>query len=313
MRLIVITGTTATGKTEIGIELAKLLNGEVISADAMMVYKGMDIGTAKPKPEEMEGIPHHLIDVVEPSENFSVKEFITLADRQIERIRQKGKTPIVVGGTWLYIQALLYGLTDAPPSDWRIRESLYREEPDRLYRELLRVDREYGEKIHPNDLKRIVRALEVYRLTGKPFSHFQKKHGFREKRYDFTGFVFEMDRERLMDRIEKRVEKMFQEGLVDEVKKLIDTGYENALTSKQAIGYKELIPYIKGEINLQEAKGRIIKNTKDFAKRQLRTFRSKLSGRENWHFIKADNYTKRSVLDTIIKKLNMEEKNEHTG
>ncbi|WP_456393485.1 tRNA (adenosine(37)-N6)-dimethylallyltransferase MiaA [Persephonella sp.] len=313
MRLIVITGTTATGKTELGIEVARLLNGEVISADSMMVYRYMDIGTAKPSPEEMKGVPHHLIDIVEPSRDFSVKEFIQLADRKIEEVTGHGKVPVVVGGTWLYIQALLYGLTDAPPSDWNLRKKLYQQEPQVLYSRLQEVDSLYAQKIHPNDLKRIVRALEVYELTGKPFSYFQQKHRFSQKRYDFVGFVLERNRDELMDRIEKRVEKMFEKGLVEEVKRLMDMGYEKSLTAKQAIGYKELIPYIRGEISLEEAKKQVIKNTKDFARRQLRTFRSKFSGRENWHFIDAGNYTKSAVLDTIIKKYRPEEQNEHTG
>jgi len=302
MRLIVITGTTATGKTDLGIELAKQLEGEIISADAMMVYKHMDIGTAKPKPEEMQNIPHHLISVVEPSEDFSVKDFVDIADRKIKEIVQRGKVPIIVGGTWLYIQSLLYGLTDAPPSDWNIRNRLYNEEPEKLYKELLKVDREYALKIHPNDIRRIVRALEVFELTGKPFSSFQRKHSFREHRYDFIGFVLERDRAELMERIEKRVDRMFEEGLADEVKMLIDLGYKKFLTARQAIGYKELIPYFEGEITLEEAKNQIIKNTKDFAKRQRRTFRSKFLTRKNWYRANIDNYTKLTLLDTIIKK-----------
>lgn len=160
-----ITGVTATGKTDLSIELAKRLDGEIVSADSMMVYRYMDIGTAKPSKEEMEEVPHHLIDVVDPSYDFSVKDFIELSQESIKDIVGRGKLPIVVGGTWLYIQSLLYGLTDAPEGDWKIREQLYRRDTEDLYNELQNVDREYAEKIHPNDKRRIVRALEVYYIS----------------------------------------------------------------------------------------------------------------------------------------------------
>ncbi|MBK3333029.1 tRNA (adenosine(37)-N6)-dimethylallyltransferase MiaA [Persephonella atlantica] len=312
MRLIVITGTTATGKTELSIQLAKMIDGEIISADSMMVYRHMDIGTAKPTVEERQGIPHHLIDVVNPDEEFSAKDFLEIADRKIEEITQRGKIPIVVGGTWLYIHTLLYGLTDAPPSDWKLRENLYKRDKKELFSELENVDPLYASKIHPNDKKRVIRALEVYYLTGKPFSQYHLKHRFREKRYSFAGFILEREKEEIMERIEKRVETMFEKGLVEETKKLLEMGYEKAVTSKQAIGYKELIPYIKGETDLLSAKRQIIKNTKDFAKRQIRTFRSKLKGKD-WQRITISNYTKDKLLDTIIKKINVEEKDEHTG
>ncbi|WP_457639400.1 tRNA (adenosine(37)-N6)-dimethylallyltransferase MiaA [Persephonella sp.] len=313
MRLIVITGTTATGKTELSVELAKHLNGEVISADSMMVYKYMDIGTAKPSEEERQGITHHLIDVVEPDKNFSVKEFVEEADKAIKTVVGKGKTPILTGGTWLYIQALLYGLTDAPPTDWNLRKKLLREDTQSLYSRLKEVDPAYAEKIHQNDKKRIVRALEVYTLSGKPFSYYLEKHRFKENRYRFTGFVLEREKGQLMDRIEKRVDNMFEKGLVEEVQRLVDMGYKSAVTAKQAIGYKELLPYLEGRISLEEAKNQIIKNTKDFAKRQLRTFRSKFSRKENWERLDITYYTKEKLLDTIIKKYEMEDKNEHTG
>ncbi|MDQ7055878.1 MAG: tRNA (adenosine(37)-N6)-dimethylallyltransferase MiaA [Persephonella sp.] len=226
MRLIVITGVTATGKTEISIELARKIKGEIISADSMMVYRFMDIGTAKPTPEERQSIPHHLIDVVNPDEEFSAKDFLKIADEKIKEITEKGKTPVIVGGTWLYIQALLHGLTDAPPSDWKLRENLYKKDKKELYSELKDVDPQYASKIHPNDKKRVIRALEVYYLTGKPFSQYHLKHRFKEKRYSFTGFVLDRSREEIMLRVEKRVEYMFRRGLVEEVERLLDMGYE---------------------------------------------------------------------------------------
>lgn len=281
-KLIIITGTTATGKTETAINLAKEIDGEIISADSMMVYKYMDIGTAKPTKEEMEGIPHYLIDIRYPNEFFDVKDFISLAKEKIKEITEKGKTAIVVGGTWLYINSLLYGLSEIPTADWNLRNKLYKESSELLYEKLKEVDPVYAEKIHPNDKKRVVRALEVYYLTGKPFSSFHKNED--KPLYDFIGFVFERDRNQIMERIEKRVDKMIEKGLLDEVKFLLDKGYENSITSMQAIGYKELIPYFKGKCSLEEAKENIIKNTKAFAKRQIRTFRKKFKD-DKWYFI----------------------------
>ncbi len=302
MKLIVITGATATGKTETGIEIAKALDGEIISADSMMVYKYMDIGTAKPTKEEMQGIPHHVIDVVDPSYDFSVKDFLEISEKKIEEIRKKGKVPIVVGGTWLYIQALLYGLADAPEGNWEIRKRLYKEDNLSLYEKLKEVDPEYALKIHPNDKKRIIRGLEVYYTTGKPFSNFQKEHSFKEKKYDFIGFVLDRPRDEIMNRIEKRVKKMIEKGLVEETEELIKRGFENAITSKQAIGYKELIPFIKNEKPLEEAVEDIVKNTKRFAKRQIRAMRSKFKEKEDWEWIDISRYTNIEVLDKIIKK-----------
>ncbi len=313
MKIVVITGTTATGKTDLSIELASKINGEIVSADSMMVYRYMDIGTAKPTPEERKGIKHYLIDVVDPDYDFSVKDFIEMADQSIKKIIEKGKVPIVVGGSWLYIHTLIYGLTDAPPTNWEIRKKLYKKNNDLLYEELSRIDPEYASKIHKNDKKRVVRALEVYMLTGKPFSYFHSKHRFKEKRYDFVGFIFERNKKELMERIQIRVENMFRKGLVDEVKKLLELGYENTLTAKQAIGYKELIPYIKGKATLEEAKKEVIKNTTDFAKRQIRAFRSKLKTDKNWEKIDLSIYTKEKLLDTIIKNITTEDKNEYTG
>jgi tRNA isopentenyltransferase (miaA) len=300
--MIVIAGATATGKTELGIKLAKLLDGEVISADSMMVYKYMDVGTAKPSVEEREGIEHYVIDVVLPSQNYSVKDYIEDFDKAVQKIREKGKIPIVVGGTWLYIQGALYGLSDAPESDWTLREKLYSLDNLELYTQLQKVDPEYANKIHVNDKRRIVRALEVYYLTGKPFSFFINQHNFKSKRYNFLGFILERDRQELMDRIEKRVEKMFEKGLVEEVKKLVDMGFKDSLTSMQAIGYKEILPYLDKKISLEDAKKCIIENTKDFAKRQIRTFRNKT----DFEKIEASKFEVNEILDYIYKKYNRE-------
>jgi tRNA dimethylallyltransferase len=300
--MIVIAGATATGKTELGIKLAKLLDGEVISADSMMVYKYMDIGTAKPSLEEREGIEHYAIDVVLPSQNYSVKDHIEDFDKAVQKIREKGKIPIVVGGTWLYIQGALYGLSDAPESDWTLREKLYSLDNLELYTQLQKVDPEYANKIHVNDKRRIVRALEVYYLTGKPFSFFINQHNFKSKRYNFLGFILERDRQELMDRIETRVEKMFEKGLVEEVKKLVDMGFKDSLTSMQAIGYKEILPYLDKKISLEDVKKCIIENTKDFAKRQIRTFRNKT----DFEKIEASKFEVNEILDYIYRKYNQE-------
>lgn len=271
--IIVITGATATGKTKLSIQLAKQIDAEIISADSMMVYKYMDIGTAKPTMEERENTPHHLIDIVEPSYNFTAKDFVDYFDDVIKNI--KNKNVIVSGGTWLYLQLALFGMSEAPAGNWEIRKKLYEKNNQELWEELQKYDKEYAKKIHPNDKRRIIRALEVYYMTGKPFSLYQKEHNFKNKRYNFIGFIIERDKQELMERIEKRVEDMFEKGLIKEVKNLINMGFEEAITAKQAIGYKEIIPYLKGEISLEEAKENIKKNTKDFAKRQIRTFRNK--------------------------------------
>ena len=307
--MIIIAGATATGKTELGIKLAKLLDGEVISADSMMVYKYMDIGTAKPSIEEREGIEHHVIDLILPSQSYCVKDYIEDFDKAVKKIKEKGKIPIVVGGTWLYIQGALYGLSDAPESDWKLREKLYSLNNLELYQELQKVDPQYANKIHVNDKRRIVRALEVYYLTKKPFSFFLNQHNFKSKRYNFLGFILERDRQELMDRIELRVEKMFEKGLVEEVKKLVDMGFKDSLTSMQAIGYKEVLPYLDKKISLEDAKKCIIENTKDFAKRQIRTFRNKT----DFEKIDASKFEVNEILDYIYKKYTQEVSNVSTG
>ncbi|NPA51711.1 MAG: tRNA (adenosine(37)-N6)-dimethylallyltransferase MiaA [Aquificae bacterium] len=274
-KIVIITGATATGKTDISIQLAKIIDGEIISADSMMVYKYMDIGTAKPSLEERQNIPHYLIDIKEPNEIFSAKEFIELADRHIKKIQKKGKVPIVVGGTWLYIQALLYGLSKAPKANWSLRRELYRFSTEELFERLVKIDQSYAKKIHKNDKKRIIRALEVFYLTGKPFSNFIKEHSFKNRRYDFIGFNITREKKEIENRIEKRVFNMIQKGLVEELKNLIDMGYKKAITSSQAIGYKELLPYLEKKQSLEESIQDIIKNTKLFAKRQIKTLKKK--------------------------------------
>ena len=295
-RLLIIGGPTAVGKSRVACCVAKRLGGEIVSADSMAVYRGMDVGTAKPK-ECMGEVRHHLIDVVDPGEYFDAKIFENLALRAVGDIQSRGKVPLVVGGTYLYIQALLFGIEETPEPNRALREKLYgvaeRRGNDFLYDKLRVVDPEYSRKIHRNDLRRIVRALEVFIETGRPFSSF---HRWERPRFEFTGFFLSRSWENLSRRIQLRVRKMLEEELVEEVRRLIERGFESFLTASQAIGYKELIPYIKGEMDLKEAVERIIRNTKDYARRQMRWFR-----RQGWREINLDEVSEEEACDMIVR------------
>ncbi len=295
--IIVIGGPTAVGKSELACITAKKINGEIISADSMMVYKYMDIGTDKPK-YCMHEVKHYLIDLLDPGEYFDAKMFEIAALMCIERIKEKGKVPLVVGGSYLYIQALLYSIADTPEPDWNLRVKLYRIAEQKgskyLYEKLRVIDPEYAEKIHPNDLRRIVRALEVFVQSGRKFSSY---HNWSEPRIDFIGFCIMRSWENIVKRIEDRVRRQIEQGLVEEVKKLMNMGFERFLTSSQAIGYKELIPYIKGEKSLEECVKEIIKNTKEFARRQIRWFK-----KQNWIEINLDEMSMEEASNFIIEK-----------
>jgi len=267
--LIVITGPTATGKTDFSIRLAKEIGGEIISADSMQVYKGLDVGTDKVSKEIRKEIPHYLIDVVEPSEKFSVADFVRLADKAIEEIRKKGKYPIVVGGTGFYIKSLLYGLPKTPPASEGVRSELSKFPTETLYRELLSVDPGYAKKIGEKDRKRIIRALEIFKLTGKPISSF--KVWSEEPRYPFLGYFLYRDRPELYRRIEERVDSQIERGLLDETRYLLQFGEET--TAYQALGYKEMVDYLKERKSLEEAVKTLKRRTKEFAKRQFTWFR----------------------------------------
>jgi tRNA dimethylallyltransferase len=273
--LIVIGGPTGVGKTDLSLKLAEELDGEIISADSMAVYRGMDIGTAKPSPAERARIKHYLIDVADPGETFSIKRFIDLADEAVKEIWQRGKVPIVVGGTYMYIHPFLYGLAETPPGDWKIREELYkraeREGKEKLWEELLKIDPQYAEKIHPNDLRRIVRALEVFLLTGKPYSSF---HGNWDRpRYPYLGVFLFREWNEQFGRIRNRVWDMIRDGLLGEIKTLLQRGFKEAITSPQAIDYKEFLPYFEGQKTLLECIYDTVRHTKEQAKRQLRWFK----------------------------------------
>lgn len=283
MKLLVVCGATASGKTALAVECAKRLGGEVVSADALLVYKRLNIGTAKPSKEEMAGIPHHMIDVVEPTENFSVSDYERLALPIVEDIFSRGKVPILCGGTGFYINALLYksGFGDTP-ADLKIREKyerLAREEGrEALFERLRTVDPESAEKLHFNDVKRVIRALEIFELTGKKKSD---QHDELIPRFPFEAVAFDFPREVLYERIERRVDLMLEGGLVEEVKTLLESGVPENAQCMQGIGYKEVVDFLKNKC-LRSTMSDIIKqNTRNYAKRQLTFFKRM----QNLHWI----------------------------
>lgn len=276
--LIIITGPTASGKTALSIDLAKKIDGEIISADSMQVYRHMDIGSAKVMKEEMDGIPHHLIDVLEPSEEFNVVVFQSMAKKAIEEIYSRGRVPIVAGGTGFYIQALLYDIDFTETTDDKeLREKLEKkaetEGSEALHRLLREVDPESAEVIHPNNVKRVVRAIEFFYKTGKKISEHNKEERQKFSPYEFSYYVLTPPRSVLYNRIDNRVNKMIKQGLVEEVKTLKNMGYTREMVSMQGLGYKEILDYLNGEISLDEAIYTIKRDTRHFAKRQLTWFR----------------------------------------
>ncbi|MFH1645306.1 MAG: tRNA (adenosine(37)-N6)-dimethylallyltransferase MiaA, partial [Candidatus Omnitrophota bacterium] len=262
-KIAFLVGPTAVGKTEVSIHLAKLLNAEILCCDSMQVYRGMDIGTQKPTTKEQKKVPHHMVDVISPSKNFSVADYRQKSLEIINDILKRGKMPLFVGGTGLYMKSMVDGLFPSPPADRKLRANLLKEEDFKqgaLYRRLLSVDIETASKLHPNDKRRIVRALEVYLKTGVAISELKKKTSGLAKKYDIRIFCLNCNRQYLYKRIEDRVDKMFRQGLVCECEKLKTK--ELSLTASQALGYKEVFMYLKNEISLQEAKDLIKKNTR---------------------------------------------------
>lgn len=276
-KIIVIVGPTAVGKTYVSIELAKKLGTEIISADSMQIYKGMDVGTAKIKTEEMQGIKHHMIDLIYPDENYSVSDFKSEAEKNIDEMILRGKVPVIVGGSGLYVNSLIYDLDFSnAKSNEKLRDyyTYYHKEhgEDALYEKLKKIDPESAEKIHKNNVKRVIRALEVYDLTGRKFSETNTDIRKKSSKYDFILIGLSMDRKILYERINQRVDKMINEGLVEEVKSLLDKGFEKNLISMQAIGYKEIIEFLEGNITFEEAVNILKQNTRHFAKRQFTWF-----------------------------------------
>lgn len=308
--LVILTGPTAVGKTALSIKLASEIGGEIISADSMQVYRQMDIGSAKIKPEEMGGIPHHLIDILEPEEEFNVCLFEKLALEAMEQIYERGHIPVVVGGTGFYIQALLYQIVfTEEETDTAYRDKLWQlgeEKGNHYLHELLRkVDPESAEEIHENNRKRVIRALEFYENCGKPISTHNKEQRQKTSAYNSCYFVLTDDRKKLYERIESRVDQMLSKGLVDEVRTLKERGCNASMVSMQGLGYKEILEYLDGRCSLLEAVEKIKKETRHFAKRQLTWFR-----REKdviWLDKQAFAYDEDAVLSCILENLRKKE------
>ncbi len=277
-KLIILTGPTAAGKTKLSIALAKAINGEIISADSMQVYRHMDIGSAKIRPEEMQGIKHYLVDILEPSEEFNIVLFQTYAKQAMEEIYAKGKTPILVGGTGFYIQSVLYDIDfEKSEEDTALRvelEAIAAKKGAPYLHDLLReCDEKAAEEIHANNIKRVIRAIEFFRQTGTKISEHNETQRQKQSPYDARYFVLTDERQRLYASIDRRVDSMMENGLVNEVKKLLDMGCKRDSTAMQGLGYKEILSYLAGEITLDEAVYIIKRDTRHFAKRQLTWFR----------------------------------------
>jgi tRNA dimethylallyltransferase len=304
VRPVVIAGPTAVGKTAVGIELAERLRGEIISADSMAVYRGMDIGTAKPTPEEKSRARFHLIDVVEPDEPFTVRDFAARAIQVVEDCLARGVYPLLVGGTGLYIRAVIDGL-DIPEAgpDPELRERFAElaasEGNEALHERLSAVDPETAARLHPNDVKRVIRALEVYEITGLPMSRMHKRPKKGPNYPDAELFGLEMDRNRLYERIEARVDEQIRQGLVQEVAGLVEKGYNETLPSMQGLGYKEIIRYLRGEYDLETAVSLLKRDTRRFAKRQYTWFRA--DKRIRW--VSVDNTDAVAVAETIVRQI----------
>lgn len=303
--LVILTGPTAVGKTALSIGLAKAIGGEIISADSMQVYRGMDIGTAKIRPDQMQGVPHHLIDILDPTEPFNVAVFQEYCNRSIEEIYQRGKIPILVGGTGFYIQAVLYDIAfTQTQTDETYRQQLQQiakdQGADRLHRQLAEVDPEAAAQIHPHNVKRVIRALEYYQQTGQKISEHNQEERQKTSPYHFCYYVLRLPREILYDRINKRVDQMRQEGLEAEVQRLLDAGCMRDMVSMQGLGYKEIIQAFDGEITIEEAYDKIKQETRHFAKRQFTWFRRE----RDVHWLDKEQFAdEQALLDYCIQDL----------
>lgn len=275
--LIILTGPTAVGKTKLSIALAKAVNGEIISADSMQVYKHMDIGSAKIMPEEMDGVRHYLVDELEPFEEFHVVRFQEMAKSAMKEIRSRGHIPILVGGTGFYIQAVVRDIdfTENEASPYRTELERLAEEKGStwLHEELKKVDPESAEAIHENNIKRVIRALEFYKLTGKKISEHNEEQRERQSPYNFAYFVLNDEREHLYRRIEQRIDQMMEAGLVEEVRRLKEMGCHQEMVSMKGLGYKEILEYLDGTYTLPEAVEILKRDTRHFAKRQITWFK----------------------------------------
>ena len=274
-RLVVLTGPTAVGKTALSTELAAAIGGEIISADSMQVYRGMDIGSAKIRPEEMNGIRHYLIDILDPQESFDIVQFQTLAKEAMEKIYAAGHIPVIVGGTGFYIQSVVYDIDFAENDGDTAYRKMLEEDPDpqKLHRMLEEVDPESAAEIHSNNIKRTIRALEFYHQTGKKISEHNAQEREKESPYNFAYFVLNDDRAKVYERIDRRVDLMMEEGLEDEVRRLKEAGMTQDMVSMKGLGYAELLHYLNGDYPLGEAVRLIKRNTRHFAKRQITWFK----------------------------------------
>jgi len=275
-KVIVICGPTGVGKTAVGIQVAETLGGEIISADSMQIYRYMDIGTAKPTVDEQNRIYHHLIDIVDPEEDFDAVRFAEMAREKVQQLHHRDVLPVVVGGTGLYIKALLQGLFQSNPADPIIRERLMKEAAEngssRLHDRLQQVDPDTAERLHPNDSYRIVRALETIESTGRSISDHHQDHGFADEPFQALKICLQMDRQKLYDRIDQRVDLMIEAGLVDEVQKLLGMGYTADLKSMQSIGYRHMVDVIEGRLSRAEGVRTLKRDTRRYAKRQFTWF-----------------------------------------
>ncbi|MEE4263739.1 MAG: tRNA (adenosine(37)-N6)-dimethylallyltransferase MiaA [Desulfobacteraceae bacterium] len=275
-KVIVVCGPTGIGKTSVGIRLAEELGGEIISADSMQIYRYMDIGTAKPTADEQNRIFHHLIDIVDPDEDFDAVRFADMARQKVMQLHQKGVMPVVVGGTGLYIKALLQGLFQSNPVDPQIRERLMQEVDENgssaLHDRLKEVDPDTAERLHPNDAYRIVRALETIEATGRPISAHHQDHGFADEPLNALKIGLQMDREKLYDRIDQRVDLMIEAGFVNEVQKLLGMGYSADLKAMQSIGYRQVADFIGERLSWDECVRTLKRDTRRYAKRQFTWF-----------------------------------------
>lgn len=304
--LVILTGPTAVGKTKASIGLAKAIGGEIISADSMQVYKQMDIGSAKIKPSEMDGIPHYLVDILEPDEEFHVVLFQQMAKQAIQKIYEKGKIPILVGGTGFYIQAVLYDI-DFSENE---KDTSYREELEKLaqtkgaeylHDRLREVDEKSAQDIHANNVKRVIRALEYFHQTGEKISEHNEEQRKKVSPYNFSYFVLNDERAHLYERINLRVDQMINEGLVREVQSLKEKGYTRDMVSMQGLGYKEMLDYLDNKCSLEEAVEIIKRDTRHFAKRQITWF--KRESDVTWIDKKEYDYNEERILKVMLQEL----------
>ena len=301
--MVILTGPTAVGKTELSISLAKAINGAIISADSMQVYKYMDIGSAKIMPQEMDGVKHYLIDELMPDEEFNIYIFQKMAKEALDEIYANNQIPVIVGGTGFYIQGLLYDINfEEAKADEAFRREMEefarKNGAEALHAKLLDIDKESYDTIHPNNIKRVIRALEYYHLNKAPISEHNKKEREKESPYNFAYFVLNDLRDNLYKRIDLRVDIMMQNGLPEEIKKLKDMGYTRDMVSMQGLGYKELLDYYSGILSLDEAVDKIKNETRHFAKRQLTWFRREKE--VEWINKQEFNYDNKLILEHAL-------------